>query len=62
MNDTTRRYPRTIREAFGMSPQDAIAIQHYRTPLYKRVLFFWCRHGWLGILLGLLAALILEIA
>ena len=57
MNETTRRYPRTLRDAFGLDATEAVAIHYYRTPLHKRVLFFWCRHGWLAIVLGLLAAI-----
>ena len=29
INDTTRTYPRTLREAFGMTPADAQAIFCY---------------------------------
>ena len=49
MNDTTRRYPRTSREAFGLSAREAIAIEVYRTPLHKRVLWAFCRCGWLMV-------------
>ena len=38
LNDTTRTYPRTMRAAFGMSPEDAQAIFCYRRPLYERIL------------------------
>lgn len=61
MNHTTRRYPRTSREAFGLDATEATAIHFYRTPLHKRVLFFWCRHGWLFFVVGLAAAVLLEI-
>ena len=49
MNDTTRRYPRTSREAFGLSAREAIAIEVYRTPLHKRALLAFCRCGWLMV-------------
>lgn len=50
----TLRFPRTTR-------CDGHAIHLYRTPLHKRVLFFWCRHGWLFFVVGLAAAVLLEI-
>ena len=61
MNHTTRRFPRTRREASGLDATEATAIHFYRTPLHKRVLFFLCRHGWLFFVVGLAAAVLLEI-
>lgn len=61
MNHTTRRYPRTLREAFGMNASDAVAIHHYRIPLHRRIMCFCCRHGWIAIVLGLVAAILMEI-
>lgn len=61
MNHTTRRYPRTLREAFGMSPADAVAIHHYRIPLHRRIIYAICRRGWIAIVLGLVAATLMEI-
>lgn len=61
MNHTTRRFVRTRREAFGLDATEAVAIHFYRTPLHKRVLFFCCRHGWLFFVVGLAAAVLLEI-
>lgn len=58
MNHTTRKHPRTMREAFGMSPEDAIAIEVYRAPLPRRILYWWIKHGWVIIFIGLVAALI----
>lgn len=52
INDTTRRHPRTLREAFGMSPEDAQAIYVYRKPLAERILIWLLfRWGW-ALLLG----------
>ena len=52
LNDTTRRHPRTLREAFGMSPEDAQAIYVYRKPLAERILIWLLfRFGW-ALLLG----------
>ena len=45
MNDTTRTYPRTLRQAFGMSPEDAQAIYVYRRPLAERVVI-WLLFRW----------------
>lgn len=46
MNDTTRCHPRTLREAFGLSPEDAVAIHKYKTPAHRRVFYALCRWGW----------------
>ena len=47
MNNTTRCYPRTLRAAFGMSAEDAVAIHVYRTPLAKRVFLGIIKWGWI---------------
>ena len=53
INDTTRTYPRTLRQAFGMSPEDAQAIFCYRRPLYERILIWLLfRFGWALVLLA----------
>jgi len=53
LNDTTRTYPRTMRAAFGMSPEDAQAIFCYRRPLYERILIWLLfRFGWALVLLA----------
>jgi len=53
MNDTTRTYPRTLRQAFGMSPEDAQAIHVYRKPLAERVVIWLLfRFGWALVLLA----------
>ena len=53
INDTTRTYPRTLRQAFGMSPEDAQAIYVYRKPLAERILIWLLfRFGWALILLA----------
>lgn len=52
LNDTTRCYPRTLRAAFGMSAEDAVAIHVYRKPLAERVVIWLLfRWGW-ALLLG----------
>lgn len=58
MNDTTRKFPRTLRDAFGMSATDAYAIQIYRTPLHKRALWALMRHGWIAIVVALAAVVL----
>ena len=51
LNDTTRRHPRTLREAFGMTPEDAQAIHVYRKPLAERILIWLLfRFGWALVL------------
>ena len=57
INDTTRRHPRTLRDAFGMSAEDAVAIHVYRKPLAERVVIWLLfRWGW-ALLLVLVFAL-----
>ena len=51
LNDTTRCYPRTLRAAFGMSAEDAVAIHVYRKPLAERVVIWLLfRFGWALVL------------
>ena len=57
LNDTTRRHPRTLREAFGMTPEDAQAIFCYRRPLHERVAMWLFKYGWA---LALLAVFLLS--
>ena len=57
INDTTRRHPRTLREAFGMTPADAQAIFCYRRPLHERVAMWLFKYGWA---LALLAVFLLS--
>jgi len=53
LNDTTRRFPRTMLEAFGMTPADAQAIHVYRKPLAERVVIWLLfRFGWALVLLA----------
>lgn len=53
LNDTTRTYPRTLRAAFGMSAEDAVAIHVYRKPLAERVVIWLLfRFGWALVLLA----------
>ena len=53
INDTTRTYPRTLRQAFGMSPEDAQTIFCYRRPLHERILIWLMfRFGWALVLLA----------
>lgn len=51
LNDTTRKFPRTAREAFGLSATESVAIHVYRRPWYERLiaalLFRW---GWVLVL------------
>lgn len=51
LDDTTRTHPRTLRQAFGMSPEDAQAIFCYRRPLHERILIWLLfRFGWALVL------------
>ena len=46
LNDTTRCFPRSLREAFGLSPDEAIAIHVYRRPWYEKLAMLMFRWGW----------------
>ena len=51
LNDTTRCFPRSLREAFGLSPAEAVAIHVYRKPLAERVaIWLLFRFGWALVL------------
>lgn len=56
MNPTTRRYPRTLLEAFPCDASNANPIQRYRQPLPKR-LFWFLRNGWCAVPLYLIVLL-----
>ena len=58
LDDNTRTFARTC-PGFGKTQaQQAVAIEVYRTPLHKRVLWAFCRCGWL--ILPALAALVFS--
>ena len=46
MNHTTRCYHRSLRQAFGLSARDAIAIEVYRVPAHRRFFYALRRWGW----------------
>ena len=49
LDDNTRTYARTC-PGFGKTQaQMAMAIEVYRTPLWKRALWAFCRCGWLTL-------------
>ncbi len=52
LNDTTRCFPRSLREAFGLSPAEAIAIHVYKRPWYERLAMLLFRWGWALLLLA----------
>lgn len=52
-NWTTKVFARSAREAFGLSPAEAIAIYVYRKPLHERlVIWLLFRFGWALVLLA----------
>lgn len=57
-NETTRRFPRTLREAFGLSREDAVAIHIYRPSPIRRILYWLMRYGFLLIIPVLFAAIL----
>ena len=51
-NWTTKVFARSAREAFGLSPAEAIAIHVYRKPLAERVAMWLFKYGWALVLLA----------
>lgn len=49
LDDNTRTFARTCPGFGKTAAQMAVAIEVYRTPLHKRVLWAFCRRGWLLI-------------
>jgi hypothetical protein len=46
MNITTRRYPRSLAEAFPCDAAQAVAIHKYKPPLHRRFFYALIRWGW----------------
>ena len=59
LDDNTSTFARTCPGFGKTAAQQAVAIEVYRTPLHKRVLWAFCRHGW-AIVLALLAVLVFS--
>lgn len=57
LDDNTRTFARTCQGFGKTAAQQAVAIEVYRTPLHKRVLWAFCRHGW-AIVPAVLAVLV----
>ena len=49
LDDNTRTYARTCPGFGKTAAQMALAIEVYKTPMHKRVLWAFCRTGWLLI-------------
>ena len=60
LDDNTSTYARTCPGFGKTAAQQAIAIEVYRTPLHKRVLWAFCRHGWAMALALLVASVLLS--
>lgn len=59
LDDNTSTFARTC-PGFGKTQaQMALAIEVYRTPLWKRIVWAFCRHGWATVP-ALLAVLVLT--
>ena len=52
LNDTTRTFPRTLRDAFGLSPAEAVAIHVYKRPWYEKLAMLLFRWGWALLLVA----------
>lgn len=59
LDDNTSTFARTCPGFGKTAAQQALAIEVYRTPLYKRALWAFCRRGWL-IVPAVLAVLIFS--
>ena len=60
LDDNTSTFARTC-PGFGMTAaQQACAVQVYRTPLWKRSLWAFCRHGWAAVTALLVASVLLS--
>lgn len=59
LDDNTRTFARTCPGFGKTAAQMAVAIEVYRTPLHKRLLWAFCRLGWL-IVPAVLAGLVLT--
>ena len=60
LDDNTRTFARTC-PGFGKTQaQMAMAIEVYRTPLWKRALWAFCRHGWATVPALLVASVLLS--
>ena len=49
LDDNTRTFARTCPGFGKTAAQMAVAIEVYKTPMHKRVLWAFCRRGWLLI-------------
>lgn len=49
MNHTTRRFPRTTAEAFGLSPSEANPFQSFKPSRIKRFFYAICDWGWVAV-------------
>ena len=60
LDDNTSTFARTC-PGFGKTQaQMAMAIEVYRTPLWKRALWAFCRHGWATVPVLLVASVLLS--
>ena len=60
LDDNTRTYARTCPGFGKTAAQQAVAIEVYRTPLHKRVLWAICSPGWAMALALLVASVLLS--
>ena len=59
LDDFTGTFARTCPGFGKTAAQIAVAIEVYKTPMHKRVLWAFCRHGWL-IVPAVLAVLVFS--
>lgn len=60
LDDNTSTYARTCPGFGKTAAQQALAIEVHKTPLYKRVLWAFCRRGWATVPALLVASVLLS--
>ena len=62
LDDNTSTFARTCPGFGKTAAQMAVAIEVYKTPMHKRALWAFCRHGWLIVpaVLAVLAVLVFS--
>lgn len=60
LDDNTSTFARTCPGFGKTAAQMALAIEVYRTPLWKRAVWAFCRHGWATVPALLVASVLLS--
>ena len=60
LDDNTSTFARTCPGFGKTAAQMAVAIEVYRTPIWKRIVWAFCRHGWATVPALLVASVLLS--